>query len=367
MFKKIITAIICAATVAGSAITADVYNINAFTITAHAAEAEMTENEIRQKIDDMAAGKYGSKFKTGNRYTYYYCGKSTVTAPPDSGSNTTYSHWQSKSCQCMGAAKNFFDVIFDNAVAYQYNYDSNSGLSRLEFLKKNLRPGDYIRYGGHSAVVYSVDANGLTLYDSNAGKPGLTNRLSFAYWEGRSTSTHYSVAFHVNNIGGKLYYIRSSKAIASENGGDNSYTAYISRAVDDNLALHSEPNFKSSSTIALMPANAEVKVFPSKNIGKYTYVVYNNIGGYCSGKYLTTIKEDDSNTDIKKGIVCGVASNSALAINSVPKKGYCIATMRNNTSCTVDISKSTDYWYYVTTNDGAYSGYSYKKYIRICD
>lgn len=366
MIKKIITALICTATVATSAFTADIYNISAFSVTAHAAEAEMTDAEICQKIEDMAAGKYGSKYKTGKRYTEYYCGKSIVTSPPDSGSYVKYDHWQSRSCQCMGAAKNFFDVLFDNATAYQYNYDNNSGLTKLDWLKKNLAVGDYIRYGGHSAIVQKIHPNGVTLYDSNAGKPGYTNRLSFVYWEGKSTSTHYSIAHHVNKIGGKLYYIRSSKAIG---GGsvDNGYTAYISNSVDENLALHATPDYKSSSVIALMPANAAVQVYTSKNIGKYTYVVYNGIGGFCSGKYLVS-EPAVSNDKIKTGTVVNIKANSALAINPRPEKGNHIGSMKNGSVCLVDMNRSTDYWLYVIYNDpvrGEISGYSWRGYIAL--
>ncbi len=363
MFKKIITAFICAATVAGSAITADVYNVSPITVTANAAEAEMTASQIRQTIDAMAAGYYGTKYKVGCTYSGHYNGTSYVTSPPESAPFTHYTHWSSSSCECMGFAKDVFDKIFQSSRAYQYNYNSSCGLTPLEWLKQNVRTGDYIRFGGHSAIVYQVHSDGLTLYDSNAGNPRLTNRFSKVGWT-YGNSTHYSIKYHTNTVGGKLYIVRSSKAM-NDDQPSVSFTGKISERVDEYLVLHCTPDTKNSSKIGLVPENAEVTVYPDATVGNFFYIDYNGTRGYVWSSYVDRVNDgsDSGNINIRTGTVINIKSNSALAINPEPRKGNHIGTMRNGSICQVDLSRSTKDWYYVTY--GNLSGYSWKAYIRV--
>lgn len=83
-----------------------------------------------------------------------------------------------------------------------------------------------------------------------------------------------------------------------------------------------------------------------------------------ASKYPHNHSNDTNTSDTYTAKVINVPY--ALAINSRKSSGYQVGKMLCGETCTVDPSKSSKYWLYVTSNSGV-SGWSYYKYLEADD
>ena len=131
----------------------------------------------------------------------------------------------------------------------------------------------------------------------------------------------------------------------------SSGTAYYVKGTDGTLVINSRAS--AGYGIGSIPEGAKCTVDTSRTVGNWVWTTYNGVSGYCYKTYLTITAP--ATTYYVKG------TDGSLVINSRASAGYGIGSIPEGGKCTVDFSRSSGNWWYVTYN--GVSGYSYKSYL----
>ncbi len=148
-------------------------------IAADNGSSVLTYSEIQRRILWLKDCDY-SPFSVGSVWDGAY--SSDYTAVYSNGARVwNWQNYESKYCQGFG--RMVFDVLFQShsTTASQINYSgADKTDDRIAWLKNNLRPGDYLTYGGHVIIIYAIDDNKLTVYDNNhGGDPSRYDRKTY--------------------------------------------------------------------------------------------------------------------------------------------------------------------------------------------
>lgn len=189
-------------------------------VPVYAKEAKPYIEDVQEFIKDLYEN--GSKpFKKGTKEpgNYYSTlngksnGKRKVTVRQN-GKVRTY--WNSSgSIQCLSFGKRAFDEIWyrysSDAIQVQCKIKASKINDRIQWMKTNLQVGDYIRYCGHSAIVYDITDDYIELYDNNHGGDTKTY-LWKQYWNCGKNKKSSDCVYHQlknNSSESTLLYVRS--------------------------------------------------------------------------------------------------------------------------------------------------------------
>ncbi len=324
------------------------------------ASVDFTYSEIQRRIRWLKNSDYWP-FRAGSVWDGSY--SSNYTDVYDNGSRVW--DWQTyKSKYCQGFARMAFDVLFlDRAsTARTINYTGDDKISsKIAWMKANLRPGDYLCYGGHVLIFYDMDSKRIYAYDNNHGSsPDKFDRKTYFETMGWTDYRYCDQGADTiqgqikSNPGRDLYIVRSDAAVTDDwhKPSQSSYTAYVT-GTDGSLVINSKPS--AGYGIAEMPEYSSCTVYPDKSVGNWKYVSDGVHEGYSYGAYLK--KTEPS-------YVWGQIHNTdgSLCINRTPSTKYRIYEIPEGAWCKVYTQRRRGNWVWVCYN-GVY-GWSYRTYIR---
>lgn len=342
-----------------------------FSLTASAENSDsskFTYSDIQWRIRWLRDCQY-EPFKAGS--VWYGSYKSEYTAVYDTN-GARYWGWQTTdSTLCQGFGRLAFDALFmDKATtATRIVYKGSDKISdKIAWLKSNLRPGDYLSYGGHVLIFYDMDDKRVYAYDNNHGKDyDHFDRTTYFETFGWDSYTYCNQGGDTiknqlkKNPDFEIAIVRTDAEVIDDRNTNNSnnniqtaksYTAYIT-GTDGSLVINSKPS--KGYGIAEMPEYSACTVYPDKSVGNWYYVSDGVHEGYSYGKYLTT-------TEPSYSWGCIHDTDGSLCINRTPSVKYCIAEIPEGTWCKVYSQRRRGNWVWVCYN-GVY-GWSYRTYIR---
>ena len=261
------------------------------------APKKMTDDMIKAKIDELYSILKGKRFTTdfsdcGNSVcdkcrlskiiqTAWFknlFGTTTIDQYPPHESRFNSDGW---SCYAFAEFASWYiyagnstsTVTLEPVGTYAFNYS---------YMKEHARVGDNLRWDttayksslNHSAIVVSVESDGVTVLDSN--------------WEygtyGHNFIRKHKIYFNDEDVGNSPVHI-STYANRESCDCDDSYAGtYTTENVVTTLTIRSGHG-TSYTSLGSIPAGAVFKV--TKADGKWAHVVYNGISGYASMDYMT--------------------------------------------------------------------------------
>ncbi len=372
--------------------------------------ANLRSKKDQQKLKDAVDRGDFSYGLTGNACTY--------TGTHDNAHGCT-SNVFGGGAQCHGFAKYFAYYLFGSyptkasgtGITAGYKDDSN-----WTYYKKSLgtgecpelQPGDFIRYynvgASHSAIVYSVSGNTITVIQGNGGNIGKCGITKYAL---SKTYSQFKSYYDSNNA----YVCRNNSMITDDDTPEpptapeiNVYTDAVTELTETGVRLNG--HFTASEKVHITEHGAYLGTSPDSMTRVATdYVDYNKSKltmFYRTGKYygaltpgttyyyqqymvigddeyqgdilsFTTLgtapggrTDTDSgsigNDDLSYGVIHGTAGN--LSIRSGPGTSYeKLGRIPEGATCAVDLSRTSGSWYWVTYN--GVSGYASKNYITV--
>ena len=307
--------------------------------------ADFTYSDIQWRIRWLRDCDY-SPFHVGS--VWYGSYKSEYTAVYDNGSRVW--GWQTTdSTLCQGFGRLVFDALFmDKAsTATRINYTGSDKISdKIAWLKENLRPGDYLSYGGHVLIFYDMDSTKVYAYDNNHGSEGSYTRKT--YFETMGWTDYIYCDQGADTIQGQLKknpdfdlsIVRTDAVVIDDrekNEFASSYTAYVT-GTDGSLVINSRAS--KGYGIAEMPEYSSCTVYPDKSIGNWYYVSDGVHEGYSYGKYLNTAEPSYSWGQIHD-------TDGSLCINRTPSTRYCIYEIPEGEWCKVYSQRRRGNWVWV--------------------
>ena len=323
--------------------------------------ASATNENVIDSITALANGTYNSsssylKYKVGN----YFNSKITSACSPHTSSNkcpdktciygsVTINGTTFSGTQCMGFAYDIFRILYGerygvtNISATKITWDSVT--DPATWIKNTVKPGDYIRFGGHSAIVIGTTSQYLKLYEANGYYSEYqTQPCRVTINANRSWS---SVSTKISQHGGSLYIWRANTNLSSSEND-----IWLLSPPDGVLSLRTGAT-TSATKICDIPGDNYITVTQYANDGKWDwgYTTYNGQSGWICLYYASkhTSHSYDSWTTTKKA-TCTVAGNQqrkcvcgATETKTIDALGHSYSTswtIDNAATCTTSGSKS---------------------------
>ncbi|MBQ2780248.1 MAG: SH3 domain-containing protein [Clostridia bacterium] len=265
-----------------------------FTLTFTATAAEESVIDV---ITALANGTYSSsdtylKYKVGN----YFNSKVVSACSPHTSSNgcpdktciygsVTINGTSYSGTQCMGFAYDIFRIIYGeryevaNIAATKIAWDGVT--DPATWIKNTAQPGDYIRFGGHSAIVVGITSQYLKLYEANgyyAQYQTQPCRVTI-----NANRTWNAVSDKISKYGGSLFIWR-----ANINSSPPVNDLWLLSPPDGVLSMRTGAT-TSATKILDIPGDTYVTVTKYANDGKWDwgYVTYNGQSGWVCLYYAT--------------------------------------------------------------------------------
>lgn len=238
------------------------------------------------------------------------------------------------------------EYFTDGAIRFEgkVKLDNSSKANGDAQIMSYINNGYYVILAGPSHTTYVLHEaskqNGTALISDS------WSNWAYSEYANKIRYTKYNYASFTNIW---LYKVSDNNEPIVDSG--TTYTAYVVNT-DGSLAINSVAEI--DNMIAAVPECAAVEVVTEKSIGNWLYVRYNNSEGYCYGKYLTTQPPVSCSKTVK-------GTDGNLAINSIPRSGYCIGVIPEGGVCTVFSNRRSGNW--VWAKYGDIYGYVYSEYV----
>lgn len=219
-----------------------------------------------------------------NSYTWSPCvchGRSTCGYADDCTCNGYTYNGTEYAWQCMGFAyKLQQDAYGGHPYGWDDNYDYTSAMA-------NLKPGDVVRYNGHSIFITYVSGDYIEYADCNstvAGNCGIR-------W-GAHNQTKSSLKSGFSYVTHAPYALSGGTTVTESCTCSTSYAGTYTCTTSSYPLTIRSGHGTSYSAIGSIPSGATVTV--TKANGSWAHVEYGGISGYASMEYLAKVQNPSS-------------------------------------------------------------------------
>ncbi len=267
----------------------DSYNdgVSVYTESDYANAVQADEYAVAPSAAGLTLAELKAKFPAGaywnggdpDSYTWSPCvchGRQSCGYADDCTCNGYTYDGDEYAWQCMGFAyKLQQDVYGGHPYDWTDNYDYASAMA-------NLKPGDVVRYNGHSIFITYVNGDYIEYADCNSGVAGNCG----IRW-GAHNQTKSSIRSTFSYVTHAPYSLSGGTVVPETCTCSTSYAGTYVCTANSGLKIRSTHS-TSGAQLGFIPSGATVTV--TKGNGSWAHVTYGGVSGFASMQYLEKVE-----------------------------------------------------------------------------